>query len=68
MSKIDAERTEKNCIFSMNTSEMMERVRHAVKNRDTISEPDAVLSMDLNEKSPYRLYKNGVKQYIDEES
>ncbi|MBE5040529.1 hypothetical protein [Ructibacterium gallinarum] len=68
MSKIDAEITEKNCIFSMNTLEMMERVRRAVKNRDTISEPDSVLSMDLNEKRPYRLYKNGAKQYIDEES
>lgn len=68
MSKTDAESTEKNCIFSMNTSEMMERARHAVKNRDTIFKSDAVLSMDLNEKKPYRLYKSGVKQYIDEES
>lgn len=67
MSMIDAEGTEKNCIFSMNTSEMLERVRRAVKNRDTISEPDAVLSMDLNENRPYRLYRNGMKQYIDKE-
>ena len=66
MSKTDAERTEKNCIFSTNTSEMMERVRRAVKKRDTISEPDAVLSMDLNENRPYRLYRDGIKQYIDE--
>ena len=53
-------------IFDMDSKCFMEKAEFAVKNRDTVNEPEYVLSMDLNEGIPYKLYKDNRREYLDE--
>lgn len=53
-------------IFNMDSKTFMENVSTAVKNRDSIQEPEYVVSMDLNEGIPYKLYKDNRREYLDE--
>lgn len=57
---------ESNNVFDIDTNTFMEKVCDAVKNRDKIFETDYVVSMDLNENIPYKLYKNNTKVYIND--
>lgn len=57
---------EKKDVFSMSTDEFMNRVRLAVQNRDNPVNKDYVISMDVDEKIPYRLYADGRREYIEE--
>lgn len=53
-------------IFCMDSNTLMDSIRNAVKNRDNIEEPEYVVSMDLNEGIPYKIYKSNKKEYFDE--
>lgn len=53
-------------IFDMDSKTFMEKVCDAVENRDNISEPEYVVSMDLNEGIPYKLYKDNRREYLND--
>ncbi len=53
-------------IFSMSSSEFMNRVKRAVANRNAIGEREFIVSMDLDEGVPYRLYEDGRREYIEQ--
>jgi len=53
-------------IFNMDSNTFMDNVRNAVKNRDNIEEPEYIISMDLNEGIPYKLYKDNRREYLNE--
>lgn len=62
----DTSSEEKDNVFDMDMEKFMEKVCDTVKNRDNISEPDYIISLDLNENIPYKLYKNNTKIYLDD--
>lgn len=53
-------------IFDMDAETFMKNVSNAVKDRDNIREVEYVISMDLNEGIPYRLYKDNRREYLYE--
>lgn len=53
-------------VFDMDSTTFMYKVSDAVKNRDNIQEPEYVISMDLNEGIPYKLYKDNRREYFNE--
>ena len=53
-------------IFNMDSKTFMENVSGAIKSRDKIQEPEYVVSMDLDEGIPYKLYKDNRREYLDE--
>lgn len=53
-------------IFSMNSSEFMDRARAAVANRNKSESADYVISMDIEDGKPYKLYSDGRREYIEE--
>lgn len=53
-------------IFKMDSKTFMDNVKNAVKMRENIQEPEYVVSMDLNEGVPYKLYKDNRREYFDE--
>ena len=52
-------------VFDMSSAEFMQRVQGAVDNRNDTAEAEFVVSMDLNENKPYRMYRDGRREYID---
>lgn len=53
-------------VFDMDTKTFMDKVCYAVEKRDEIHEPDYVISMDLNEGVPYKLYKDNRREYLND--
>ena len=51
--------------MNMTSDEVSAAFRAAVENRDRLPESEYVLTMDLNEKKPYKLYRDGRKEYLD---
>ena len=53
-------------VFGMDSNTFMDNVKAAVQNRNEIQDADYVISMDLNEGIPYKLFKDNRREYLEE--
>jgi|GEM_PF-612603 len=56
---------DKSNIFDMSNNEFMGAVQRAIDTKDDAPERAYTVTMDLNEKKPYKLFNDGRREYIE---